>query len=325
MLFSLIVPVYNVAAYLPKCMESLRRQDFTDYEVILVDDGSTDGKSGGLCDEYAAGAPNIHVIHQENGGLGAARNTGLEHAAGDYVFFIDSDDYIADGSLSALAEAIARQPADMYVFAFQYVHGETYTPAEPTSVPMHTPLSLSSNPELLLEPPSAWLRVCRRSLFLDHGIRFPGRVWYEDLRTTPKCLYYAKTVVYLPNALYFYVQRDGSIMHSASTRRNLEILDALEELHRFFSDKPVSPGFSDVLCYLDVNNCLMAAQRALMADPTADYLPQFLDYAVRTDPDYRKNPLLPRLGRKKLLVLRLLEHQRFRLLHAMFTLLHRMR
>ena len=69
----------------------------------------------------------------------------------------------------------------------------------------------------------------------------------------------------------------------------------------------------------------MAAQRALMADPTADYLPQFLDYAVRTDPDYRKNPLLPRLGRKKLLVLRLLEHRRFRLLHAMFTLLHRMR
>lgn len=325
MLFSLIVPVYNVAEYLPKCMESIWRQDFTDYEIILVDDGSTDGKSGGLCDEYAAGAPNIHAIHQENGGLGAARNTGLEHAAGDYVFFIDSDDYIADGALSALAEAIERQPVDMYVFAFQYVHGETYTPAEPTSVPMHTPLCLTSNPELLLESPSACIRICRRNLFLDHGIRFPGRVWYEDLRTTPKCLYYAQDVIYLPDVIYYYVQRSGSIMHSASLRRNLEILDALEDLHRFFSDKPVSSGLSDTLCYLDVNNCLMAAQRVLMADPTADYLPQFLDYAARTDPDYRKNPLLPQLGRKKLLVLRLLEHRHFRLLHTMFTLLHHVR
>ncbi len=325
MLFSLIVPVYNVADYLPSCMESLQHQDFTDYEIILVDDGSTDGKSGALCDEYAASFPNVRVIHQENGGLGAARNTGLEHASGEYVFFIDSDDYIADNTLSILSRAIQQYAADMLVFTFQYVHGQAYTPAEPNSVPTHAPLRLSSNPGLLLEPPSAWARVCRRSLFLDHGIRFPGRVWYEDLRTTPKCLYYAKDVVYLPNALYFYVQREGSIMHSASTRRNLEILDALEDLHQFFSDKPVSSAFSDALCYLDVNNCLMAAQRVLMADPGADYLPQFLNYVRRTNPDYRQNPLLPQLGKKKLLVLRLLEQRRFRLLHTMFTLLHRIR
>ena len=325
MLFSLIVPVYNVAAYLPKCMESIQRQDYTDYEIILVDDGSTDGKSGALCDKYAAGSPNIHVIHQENGGLGAARNTGLEHASGDYVFFIDSDDYIADGSLSALAEAIVQQPADMYVFTFQYVHEQTYAPAEPNSVPMHTPLCLSSNPELLLEPPSACFRICRRSLFLDHDIRFPGQVWYEDLRTTPKCLYYSRSVVFLPNVIYQYVQRDGSIMHNTSIRRNLEITDALDALHEFFSDKDISPALRDHLCFLDINCCLMAAQRVLMADPTADFLPQFLDYVARTDPDYRKNPLLPKLGRKKLIVLRLLEHRCFRLLHTMFTLLHRIR
>lgn len=325
MLFSLIVPVYNVADYLPACMESLQRQDFTDYEIILVDDGSTDGKSGALCDEYAANSPKVHVIHQENGGLGAARNTGLEHASGEYVFFIDSDDYIADDTLSILSGAIQQYAADMLVFTFQYVHGEAYTPAEPTNVPMHTHLSLAANPELLLESPSACIRVCRRSLFWDHGIRYPGRVWYEDLRTTPKCLYYAKDIVYLPNALYFYVQREDSIMHSASTHRNLEILDALENLHQFFSNKPVSLAFSDVLCYLDVNNCLMAAQRVLMADPSADYLPKFLDYVRHSNPDYRQNPLLPQLGRKKLLVLRLLEQRRFRLLHTMFTLLHRIR
>lgn len=325
MLFSLIVPVYNVADYLPTCMESLQRQDFTDYEIILVDDGSTDGKSGALCDAYAASSPKVHAIHQENGGLGAARNTGLEHASGDYVFFIDSDDYIADGSLSALAEAISQQPADMYVFSFQYVYDHGSAPAEPNHVPMHTPLCLSSSPELLLEPPSAWARVCRRSLFLDHDIRFPHRVWYEDLHTTPKCLYYAEAVVFLPDAIYQYVQRDGSIMHSSSTRRNLEIIDALEDLHQFFDGKEVSSSFRDFLCFLDINYCLMAAQRVLMADPTADYLPEFLSYVKRKNPTYRQNPLLPQLGRKKQIVLRLLEHRRFRLLHTMFSLLHRIR
>ena len=103
MIFSVVIPVYNVKDYLPKCVDSVLAQDFDDYELVLVDDGSTDGESGAICDRYAAAHPErIRVIHKPNGGLGDARNVGLEAAAGEYLVFIDSDDYIGAGMLRTL-------------------------------------------------------------------------------------------------------------------------------------------------------------------------------------------------------------------------------
>ncbi|MFR5421203.1 MAG: glycosyltransferase family 2 protein [Oscillospiraceae bacterium] len=94
MIFSVVIPVYNVKDYLPKCIDSVLAQDFEDYEVILIDDGSTDGESGAICDRYAAAHPErIRAIHKPNGGVGEARNVGIE-APGQYLIFIDSDDYI---------------------------------------------------------------------------------------------------------------------------------------------------------------------------------------------------------------------------------------
>ena len=96
MIFSVVIPVYNVKDYLPKCIDSVLAQDFEDYEVILIDDGSTDGESGAICDRYAAAHPErIRAIHKPNGGVGEARNVGIEAAQGEYLIFIDSDDYIA--------------------------------------------------------------------------------------------------------------------------------------------------------------------------------------------------------------------------------------
>lgn len=114
MIFSVVIPVYNVKDYLPKCIDSVLAQDFDDYELVLVDDGSTDGESGAICDRYAAAHPErIRVIHKPNGGLGDARNVGLEAAAGEYLVFIDSDDYIGAGMLRTLAGAIDRFHCDV--------------------------------------------------------------------------------------------------------------------------------------------------------------------------------------------------------------------
>lgn len=139
MRLSLVVPVYNVADYLPKCMESLLCQDFADFEIILVDDGSTDGVSPGLCDEYAARDPRVSVIHQENGGLGAARNAGLERARGEYLFFIDSDDYIAPGALSRLAEVTERTGSDIVLFSFYYDTAGELAPGQLPTLPSERP------------------------------------------------------------------------------------------------------------------------------------------------------------------------------------------
>ena len=326
MLFSVVVPVYNVADYLPKCMDSLLGQDFDDFEIILVDDGATDGKCPVLCDQYATKFPaRVRTIHQANGGLGAARNTGLEVAKGEYLFFVDSDDFVAPDALSCLAREIHKTHADMYVFGFWYVEGEEIHPGEAPKVPMGQPLTLKSCPELLLETPAACMRICRKELFLDTGIRYPGRVWYEDLHTTPKCLCHARQVVVLPQMLYFYLLREGSIMRNANYRRNLEILDALEDIRRYFEEKGKLTQYHDVLSCLAVDHTMLAAQRVLMTDPKADILPDFLGYVQKHFPDYRKNPMLSRLGRKKRMVLRLLEWRQYRLLSTLFTMQRKLR
>ena len=117
MRFSIVIPVYNVADYLQGCIDSVLANDCTDCEIILVDDGATDGRCPAICDENAARHPElIRVIHQENQGQGGARNTGLEAAKGEYVFFVDSDDTIMPQSLQVLRHAIQKTHADIYSF-----------------------------------------------------------------------------------------------------------------------------------------------------------------------------------------------------------------
>ena len=326
MLVSVVIPVYNVKDYLEKCVDSVLAQDCGDYEIILVDDGSTDGVSPGLCDRYALANPDrIRVIHQENQGLGGARNTGLEAARGEYLFFVDSDDRIVPHALSYLEGQIRQTHADMYLFRLFYDRDGVLTPADPLRVPTDVVLHPAQCPELLLESPSASVRVCRRSLFLEGQIRFPAGIWYEDLATTPKCLLHARSVVALSEPLYCYLLRDGSIMRNANLKRNLEILDVLGSVRAYYESNGVLDQYRDVLCYLAVDNALMAAQRVLMGDPNADYLPLFLQTVAQDYPDYRQNPLLPGLGKRKMLVLNLLERRRYGTIRFLFSTLHTLR
>lgn len=326
MQFSIVIPVYNVADYLEKCVDSVLANDCTDTEILLVDDGSTDGKSGPLCDAIAAAHPElITVIHQQNQGLGGARNTGLERAKGEYLLFIDSDDYISADTLATLRRALAEQPADMVIFSFQYTTDTGLLPAEPNSLPKNRVLTLRENPELLICNPAAWLRIWRRELFTSTGIRFPHRVWYEDLHTTGKCLCHAKSVVVLDAPLYFYVLRQGSIMRNSNTLRNLEILDALEDLRSYLTQQNLLESCGAYLEYLALDSVVLAAQRVLLVDPKADFLPDFLGYLEKTYPNYGKNPHIGLLGRKKRLLLRLLEARQYGLLNKGYRLLHRLR
>ncbi len=323
MQFSVIVPVYNVADYLPKCMDSLLCQQCDDWEIILVDDGATDGRCPALCDEYAAKYPDlVRVIHQENGGLGAARNTGMEQARGEYLLFVDSDDTIAGNTLARLQEEVRKNPADLYIFSFRYVSeaGEE-SPAEPrVSKVTGEVQTLADTPELLLDPPMAWNRLCRRALFMEHEILFPGRVWYEDLCTTPSLLLHARSVIQIEDPFYGYLLRQGSIMRSSNLKRNLEILNALDMARAPFEQTGKFEAFKPWLTYLSVDSVIAAARRVLVADPKAEYLPEFLDYVRKNYPDYRSCKLLPNLGRKKLILLKLLEGKHYRLAKTMFTL-----
>lgn len=318
MRFSIIVPVYNVKAYLPECMDSLLNQACRDFEIILVDDGSTDG-SGMLCDGYQAAYPDrVRTVHQANGGLGAARNTGIDLAVGDYLLFVDSDDLLEESALACLSEHIDRTGADMYTFGFSYLRGAALLPGEDSSLEGAEPFALADKPEILLQTPSACLRICRREIYVDHGFRFPPRVWYEDLRTTPKLLPECKSIVVLPQRLYRYRQREGSIMHNPNLRRNLEIIEAMEDLRQYYERQGLMETYGQWLNVLATENMILASQRVLMSDTNASFLPDFVMYLDKHFPGYDSNPLLERLGSRKKTVLRLLQKRRYGLLRGIF-------
>ena len=321
---SVIVPIYNVQDYLEECLDSILRQDFSDYEVILVDDGSTD-RSGTIAEEYAErGGERVRVVHQANGGLGAARNTGIELAQGDYLTFVDSDDTIEPNMLSRLYEKAMEIPtgADIVIGGF-YTVTEANQVVEPIleSLPCDRDMTLETNPELLMIHPSACGKIYRRILFTETGIRYPSRVWYEDIRTTPKVFTRASSFLYVDEPLYRYRLREGSITKNKNTKRNEEILWAFEDLLGYFRDHNLWERYHLELEYLAVFHVLLTASvRVARIDPKDALLTRFLTYVQENFPAYRQNPYLSKLEKSHMLLLHLIEKRRYGLVRLLFQI-----
>lgn len=226
-LLSIIVPVYKVENYLPKCIDSILAQTFTDFELILVEDGSPDNCPA-LCDAAAEKDARVRVIHQKNGGLSAARNAGLDAARGAWVGFVDSDDYIAPEMYEVLYQAVQSTGADLALCDYAEVD-EAGAPCQS----MHVSLSEGelTGQELLkrasgLMVQLAWNKLYRRAIFTQ--LRYPEGKLNEDLFLIPEvCLQIQKAVV-VPKALYYYVQRGGSIMSGNKTLRHFDAAEAAQ-------------------------------------------------------------------------------------------------
>ena len=215
--FSIILPVYNVEKYLQRCVRSVQNQSFSDYEIILVDDGATDS-SGELCDKLAAEDPKITVVHKENGGLASARNAGLQKATGRYVWFVDSDDWIEPDALQCLYQASSEQSPDLVKFSYYRVdesRTEVTGLAEPglyteESLEKLRSLAFYYTGKFLL---SACFCIYRRALITEHRLEFVSEriVGSEDYLFNLQVLLFARSVQVIPSYLYDYEQRDGSL------------------------------------------------------------------------------------------------------------------
>ena len=215
MKLSIIVPIYNVAPYLRKCVDSLLMQDISDYEIILVDDGSPD-ECPKICDEYAGKYDNIRVAHQENAGLSAARNSGINVATGDYIMFVDSDDYLQPNTLGALMEQVERDNLDVLRFRYQNVResGEVFVPHEGMKTDYN---NYSSEPTdgLTFLNDRMWVQcyvvqfLVRRDIILQEYFT-PG-IYFEDTDWTPRMLLRTKRVASTDLVVYNYLWREGSI------------------------------------------------------------------------------------------------------------------
>ena len=320
MRFSIVVPVYNVEEFLQGCINSILANDCSDCEIILVDDGSTDGVCPAICDKNAADHPDlIRVIHQENQGLGGARNTGLEVARGEYVLFVDSDDTIAPHTLEVLERQILQTHADVYSFQL-YTHDGTgpKRKMEVSSV-YDGVFTLAERPEFLFSLPAAWARLWRRDLFINTGIRYPSRVWYEDIRTTTKLLASASSIVTLDDALYYYLARPGSIMRSSNVVRSREILDAFDDILFWYRERGLQERYSAELCRLAVDHIQLAAVvRVIRQDPHSPLIKEFISYIYQNFPSWEANSYVAALPYKHKLLLKLIAKKRYTLINWIF-------
>lgn len=235
-LLCVIVPVYNVEAYLHRCIDSILCQTFQDFQLILVDDGSPDG-SGAICDGYAEKDPRIVVIHQENGGLSAARNAGIDwafaHGGSQWLFFMDSDDFIHPRTLEVLLDAAALHHTDISIGGFARTTGEM-----PVVDPAALESSMWSPKEFFMGHNVNAVIACgklyRKSLFRD--IRYPLGKLHEDEFTTYKLLFQCDRVAVVPAPLYGYYVNEDSIMNSSWSPRRMDAIDAFKERITFFEE-----------------------------------------------------------------------------------------
>lgn len=228
-LISVIVPVYNVEGYVKDCVQSLLKQSYSNLEIILVDDGSTDN-SGLICDELSQTDRRVKVIHKKNGGLSDARNVGIEHATGEFLSFVDSDDYLSTECINTLYNLLMDYNADISVMRLYKTYTRTCNEKGSKDV-IRTYSKQEAMCEMLYArdfTASACAKLYKSELF--ETIRFPYGKLSEDVFTIYDVVNLTKLIVYSNEIGYYYYTRQGSIINSKFNPRQMDVVEALKIL-----------------------------------------------------------------------------------------------
>lgn len=238
---SVIVPIYNVENYLRKCIDSILSQTYRDFELILVDDGSTD-TSNIICDEYASKDDRIVIIHKENGGLSDARNKGIAIAKGKYIAFVDGDDFILNNSYDLMIDEAEKNDLDIIVgYALTYYDkGNTTNKIKKRSFENKVYsggdfLSMSINSQCMSM--CVFLNIYRANLIKNNSLFFKKGILHEDELWTPQVFLKAKSVKYIDVDFYMHVNREGSITNNKSPKfkNAVDIINTCYELENVYS------------------------------------------------------------------------------------------
>lgn len=237
MLFSIIIPVYNVEKYLPECLDSVLKQSFQDWEAICVDDESSDN-SPTILKEYAAKDARIRVFRQDNAGTAAARNTGLKEAKGDYIFFLDSDDWIEVNALQTLADRVNGEDIICFSGKRYFESSHCFNRPDILQEKVYTNGMDYYNENALLARDFAFvcvvLRIYDRLFLLNYRLFFDEDVSFEDNLWVPITVYHAHSIIVIPDSLYIYRIREGSKMQEPSFNRKKDMLKVANRLAAFY-------------------------------------------------------------------------------------------
>jgi len=305
---SVIVPIYNVENYLDKCLNSLVHQTMEEIEIICVNDGSTD-QSQLIVEKYQKLFPRkIIGLMKKNGGLADARNYGLTHANGDYVAFIDSDDWVELEMFKVMYCQVIEKNADVVVCDMQYVYESGETKFVPGGDFKET--NVSQNPLIITMNNSACNKIFKRSLFND--VKFPKGLWYEDLGCIPIVLAKAQKVVKVNQVFYNYFQRQGSIMHTPS-EKIFDIYRALDLVKTYIIS-------NELPCLDEVNYMFVEHGAKLTTQRIREYqngrevfLKQNITTLSSKYPKWIKNKYIATYSKKERILLHLLYLKQFKL------------
>lgn len=243
MRFSIIIPVYNAEKYLPNCLESIVKQSFADYEVLLVNDGSTDS-SEQICSRYCELSPNFRYFCQENSGPSSARNAGILRACGEYLLFLDADDALDGNALARLDQILSCQGPDAVLSPLKYYYPETNSYTLENA--MVDSKRFSENREAAFREMAAkrfavpaLKAVIRREIVVKKDILFPVRFMIgEDIHMVARALCECQTICFHPEAYYLYTQNAASIMHTVNYERISKTMEICQELFAFAANRP---------------------------------------------------------------------------------------
>lgn len=261
---SVIVPVYKVEPYIEKCINSILKQTLKNFEIILVDDGSPD-KSGEICDRYAKIDNRIRVIHKENGGLSSARNEGLKHCIGEYVTFIDSDDYLCyDKAYEEMYELSKKEGSDIVSGNCIWYYSDN------DNCPMDRNMEIFKNSPMIAEEfflaslksgrtyAPVWLNIYRRSLLIENNITFKEGIYHEDEEFTPRIILKANLISIYTKEFYVYVQRENSITNNKLNKKNgfdmINICYDLNSIINEIKNNELKNYFKEYLAFMSIKS-----------------------------------------------------------------------
>lgn len=311
---SVIIPVYNVENYLRKCLDSLVNQTLKDIEIIVVNDGTTDN-SQEIINEYVKKYPKKVVsIIQENGGQGAARNTCLLHAKGEYIGYVDSDDYVEENMYEELYKKAKEEDSDIVICGNNVVK-ENYELFSKEDV----------DKEFLLGKMAVWNKIYKKNIIVDNKIQFRSKVWYEDLDFTMKVYFSSKKISYVDKPLYNYLLREGSTMNNNNIKRNLELIEAFDSLIDYCKDKKIYNKAKDEIEFLCIYHMyIFATTRVLNTNnkykDKIEIINKFKNYINSNFPNFKQNKYLYLLPKRRKLIYNLINSKLYCIIIALFKI-----
>ncbi len=296
---SVIVPVYNTSEYLPECLDSLISQSLQDIEIVCVNDGSTD-RSPEILKDYADKYPDrIKLINQENAGLSEARNAGIAASTGEYLGFVDSDDFVSPDMFRLLYEKAVSRGFDMAVCDIAYVFRDK-TKTVSSNIPSDALDACAVRETMPGVYPTVWNKLFKRELF-ETGIRFKKGIWYEDFEFLYRLYPHIQSIGTVRMPLYFYRQRPGGIT-GVYDDRLYQFITNFNGIIGYYRENGFYPEYRDELEYLYVRYAFATMIKRLARTNDRKLFKEGVCFAIsqvrNNFPDYKKNPIFKKQGLK---------------------------